>query len=312
MALDIPAKLQWEANYGYCGELSFISAGLYFGQYLSQYDARALATPGVSQSKSSSQLLLDANEDTAATAMKLSYQIWPKNGDPNAFLLWAKNHMLANHVVIFGLSENYNVFPGDSPGGNYDHIVPFTGFSSSGPITSQTVSSSDVVTFNDLGDDVQTGVNPASAAIIFKYMISNFILARAQVPAQQPYFLSNNEESGIAILGVADPNKETLPVQIKTNNDRELQEMVDGSSTRPAATSITLTITVFNLIPGIKYNLYKYTSFTNVPTTGFNAAAGNAASVTNINITSGSTYTTTATIMSNEMAIYRAVPASGP
>jgi hypothetical protein len=39
---NIPPRLQWEANFGYCGEVSLISAGLYYGQYLSQYDARAI------------------------------------------------------------------------------------------------------------------------------------------------------------------------------------------------------------------------------------------------------------------------------
>lgn len=39
---NIPPRHQWEANYGYCGEVSLISAGLYYGQYVSQYDARAI------------------------------------------------------------------------------------------------------------------------------------------------------------------------------------------------------------------------------------------------------------------------------
>jgi hypothetical protein len=27
----IPPRTQWKANWGYCGEVSFISAGLYYG-----------------------------------------------------------------------------------------------------------------------------------------------------------------------------------------------------------------------------------------------------------------------------------------
>ena len=37
MSLDMPPRLQWNTNYGYCGEVSLISAGLFFGQYCSQY-----------------------------------------------------------------------------------------------------------------------------------------------------------------------------------------------------------------------------------------------------------------------------------
>ena len=66
VSLALPPRLQWEATDGYCGELSFAIAGLYFGQYLSQYDARALATPGVAQASAASQLLLDDNEAAAA------------------------------------------------------------------------------------------------------------------------------------------------------------------------------------------------------------------------------------------------------
>ena len=42
---DIPPRLQWNSNDVYCGEVSMISAGLYYGQYLSQYDVRAIASP---------------------------------------------------------------------------------------------------------------------------------------------------------------------------------------------------------------------------------------------------------------------------
>lgn len=45
----LPPRLQWEHNGGYCGEVSMIVAGLYYGQYLSQYDVRAIASPGMPQ-----------------------------------------------------------------------------------------------------------------------------------------------------------------------------------------------------------------------------------------------------------------------
>jgi hypothetical protein len=41
--LNIPTRLQWEENDGYCGEVSLISGGLYFGQYGSQFDTRVMA-----------------------------------------------------------------------------------------------------------------------------------------------------------------------------------------------------------------------------------------------------------------------------
>ena len=68
---DIPPRLQWNHNSGYCGEVSLISAGLYYGQYISQYDTRAIATQGAPQNKD--QLLLGINDQYAATQMRLKF-----------------------------------------------------------------------------------------------------------------------------------------------------------------------------------------------------------------------------------------------
>ena len=72
VANPLPPRIQWNANYGYCGEASFISAGLFYGQYLSQYDARAIASNNARQNLSSSQLLLGVNDVAAAKAMHLA------------------------------------------------------------------------------------------------------------------------------------------------------------------------------------------------------------------------------------------------
>ena len=89
---DIPPRLQWNANFGYCGEVSLISAGLYFGQYVSQYDARAIASNGAPQYLSGSQLLLGVNDQTAAAAMHLNALAWDESegSGSQAFLAWVK------------------------------------------------------------------------------------------------------------------------------------------------------------------------------------------------------------------------------
>src|SRR5687768_3243717 len=67
----ITPRLQWNENDGYCGETSFISAGMHFGQYCSQFTARGIASPGVPQSDPASQLLLGVNDVSAARKMRL-------------------------------------------------------------------------------------------------------------------------------------------------------------------------------------------------------------------------------------------------
>ena len=96
-------------------------------------------------------------------------------------------------------------------------------------------------------------------------------------------------------------------MQLALSTVSEQPEMVDGSSARPAPKPVTLGITVSGLVPGEAYTLYKYTSFGAVPASGFQAHAANAASATPVTITAGSTFATTETIMSNEIAVYRAV-----
>jgi len=102
---NLPPRLQWGANKGYCGEVSFISAGMYYGQYVSQYDARALASPGVAQNMTSSQLLLGVNDAAAATKMHLNYSTWDNSGTSNTnnFLLWVKSKVAAGYPVVIGL-----------------------------------------------------------------------------------------------------------------------------------------------------------------------------------------------------------------
>ncbi|HVA34245.1 MAG TPA: hypothetical protein VNG31_08865, partial [Candidatus Baltobacteraceae bacterium] len=80
IANGITPRLQWMYNYGYCGETSLISAGLFYGQYLSQYDARHLAHPNIPQSQDASQLLLTLNAARVARRMHLQTVEW-NSGD---------------------------------------------------------------------------------------------------------------------------------------------------------------------------------------------------------------------------------------
>ena len=111
--LPIGPRFQWEENNGYCGETSLISAGLYYGQYGSQYDARAYASDGADQSRPTSQLLLGVNEDEAATAMHLEVTRW--HGDtPEDFLAWVKQNFLLGYPVIIGVFNNENRLYGET------------------------------------------------------------------------------------------------------------------------------------------------------------------------------------------------------
>ncbi len=316
----MPPRIQWNANFGYCGEVSIISAGLHFGQYMSQYDARAVASGDAPQYLSDSQLLLGVNDVAAAKAMHLTAIPFraTENDGSKSFLTWVKGNVMAGYPVAIGVFANESLIDGstDSDAGSaeYDHIVGVTGISSKHPFVAPAVYyDDDVITFNDNG--LWTATSDSQPQNSFSFEFGTFGKTRRQANAETGpvYSLSNESDNyAIANTGVVDPNHETVPVRLTTSVNAESPAMVDGSGDRPAPAPVTLTITVSSLNPGTDYNLYRYSSMATVPDGDFNASAARAAQKWTITIPSGSTHTMTQNIMSDETAVYRAVPATAP
>ena len=314
----LPSRIQWNANFGYCGEVSFISAGLYYGQYISQYDARAIASKNTRQSLESSQLLLGVNDVATAKAMHLNATAFntAKNPNSTAFLTWVKSNVNAGYPVVIGVFMNQSRFYGttnlNAGDSEYDHIVAVTGITSTRPLTGPaTYYADDTLTFNDNGLWTGTNGQPQNT---FSYPFGTFPTTRQKANAKTGpvYSLKSGADYGIAITGIIDLSRETVPVRLRTSTNIETPGIVNGSNTRPAAMTITLTITISNLKPGISYNLYRYNTMANVPESNINAKAAKAAQRWTITIPTGSTYTMTQTINSNEIAVYRAVPVGAP
>ena len=242
-------------------------------------------------------------------AMKLRYEIWPKTGTVTDFLLWTKNHLLKGHPVIWGVYANtklFNITP--AQGENYDHIVPVIKFKSNHDIMENRVYPDDEITFSDNGDYAQS---VRSGPMHWSYPISKLIFSRAEQP-NQPYYLNDGENSAVAITGIEDENSETLRVHVQPGQRHEYGEIDDGKDERPEAKPVRLEITVSGLTPGIYYKLYKYDNLASVPVSNFNAQRRKATKAFDIMISSGSTNTIRETIMSDEMALYRAVEADAP
>ena len=104
----------------------------------------------------------------------------------------------------------------------------------------------------------------------------------------------------------------TAPPSLATSVNAESTGIVNNSTTRPAFKPVTLTVTVSGLTPGVTYNLYRYSSMAAVPDSNINANAAKAVQKRAITITSGSTFTMTQTIKSNQIVVYRAVPFGAP
>jgi hypothetical protein len=289
------------ANFGYCGETSFISAGLYYGQYASQYDVRSIASNGVPQYRAKSQLLLGVNDRYAARRMHLVAIEWNGAGKtPQAFLHWIASNVALHRPVVIGLYTNeYRFYGKTNPQAGdpaYDHIVPVVG------------ADAHSVAFSD------NGLWGPPRPYVFGYRDDAFARTRAQAngAAAPVYSLPDGvRDYGVAITGVADPHHETMPVRLSTSVNYERPAMVDGSGARPKPMPLTLTVAVSGLRAGVRYDLYRYDRFADVPEERFNANAGRASKHWSIRA-SGSSFVVRERILSDRIAVYRAVPSSGP
>ena len=332
----IPARTQWNENSGYCGETSMLSAGLYYGQYVSQYTARSLGdavlNPPLDQI--TGELLIGTyghygpnhpnNSITgAATAMHLNYQEYNqkfnRSGNskrPSAdFFAWIKQNVVAKYPVIIGVYENSSVFGQSPPDPEYDHIVPVFGISST-TLTSGVYSDSDVIYLHDNGLFTGSGYSPAGC---YQYQVGPFQKSRkaADRASAGVYSVSDNSNQGgnygITITGVMAENINLLPISIQTTPTFESPEIEHHSNTQPAPEIMKLAITVSDLLPKTDYVLMEYNSFTALPNNApfpneddFSKSVGTPANSCIINLSSGNSFVRNETILSNQIVIYRA------
>lgn len=318
----VASRLQWESNFGYCGEVCYIAAGLYYGQYCSQYTARSLASPGVPQNQSGSQLLLgQPNAATAATAMKLRISAFDtaSQTSTNEFLVWLKAQINAGYPVAMTLFENQYLFYGDTDpdagDDTYDHIATAYAVGSYNSLGDPSYFADDRFYITDLGL-----YTPGGAPIyFFDYAFGQCQLSRAQANSKRspPYSLNSNYQVasdggnyGTAFLGIVDTDSNTIPVRITTNFNYERPTIVDGSDAQPAPMALTLTVTVTIADQSKAYNVYYYTDFGSIPTANFNSSGTPVALV--IPPGYGPTYTFTKDIQSNQIAAYRVVATTAP
>lgn len=312
-------RLQWNANFGYCGETSFISAGMLHGQYTSQWTARALAKPrGVPQTKARSQLLLGTGTEVrAAQAMRLQIARFPESGRQatvGEFLAWVKQRFIARDAVIIGVLNNTTMLGEPGPGDpDYDHIVPVFGIGSSSPLRpgAGDVAPTDTITISDNGL-VNIGPN---YPFLFTYSFGSFPRTRAQAnaPGGPMYSLRNRPPNyGTAVSGVVDPQGVTLPVRLTSDARGEgvQNEPVMRRPPRPFAITLTARVTITD--PTQAYRVYLYDDFGDVPTRDFNAHADRAVASWTIPAGSGDSWEVAIRALSSDTRVFRAVPVSAP
>ena len=313
--LGIAPRLQWNSNYGYCGETSFISAGMYFGQYTSQWTARNAASPGVPQTEEESQLLLGVNDVDAAEAMRLQAVEFDSESQQSTrqYLTWVKSMVVRGFPVIIGVFLNMDDDSSDGQS-EYDHIVPVLGVGSQAPLlaANRTYRATDVISFSD---NALLDGNTSPNAAVFRYRFGPFQKSRSQAndPDGETYALRNRPMNyATAVTGVMDPDRVTIPIRLTSNANGEGMQEEELLVAAPAPRPIDLTATVTIPDPSVGYTVYLYDDFTKVPIRNFNSSASNAISSWSIAPGSGRSWSKTISIMSDQTRVFRAVPSSAP
>jgi hypothetical protein len=167
---------QWENNYGYCGEVSMIEAGLNNGQWISQFNARLICGTGLSQSgptgacsahggqtNYNAQLLIESpgtgvsgpntyadaamclsNSRLAATTYDYSAQASGMAGYEQ-YMSWVKQQVIAGNQVTMAILLN------GGSSSQYDHEVAVIKIGTNHSPTDPTYYADDVVYFDDHG-----------------------------------------------------------------------------------------------------------------------------------------------------------------
>jgi hypothetical protein len=116
----------------------------------------------------------------------------------------------------------------------------------------------------------------------------------------------------IAVTGVMDPDRVTVPVRLTSNANGEGMQEEERLVAPPAPRPIDLTATVTIPDPSVGYTVYLYDDFAKVPIRGFNASAANAIQSWSIAPGSGRSWSKTISIMSDQTRVFRAVPSYAP
>jgi hypothetical protein len=293
---------QWDVNGGYCGETSFIAAGMTFGQYTSQFTARGLAAPGIPQAQVASQLLLGVNDQAAARAMHLTVSQYSDAGGTRGrlraarLIAWMRDRMAKGARVILG------VYMKGSRDAEYDHIVPAVDIVAAGVGNGEQSRLGDRLSFSDNDGHVLTGV--------FRDLLHD--RRGANAASAPPYSIPRDVKNyAVAVEGVADREGVTIPVMLQASRRSE-PAMVDGALLPPAPKPLVIRATVFIPNQNQSYKLYRYDNFSKVPEASFNAAASRAVQSWVIPAHSGAAVFFDVNVLTSDTVVFRAVPSTAP
>jgi len=273
--LNVPPRIQWPNNDGYCGENSIQMCGLYYGNYISEVTCRNVA---------GGELLIYVNDTIALAAFSLNYIEWNPNGSSPqymSYLDWVKQYLNKKQPVIITVYVSGMTDP------DYDHIIPAIGFKAT---SVNTYLATDSLTYN-------TNFDLVSFTRVFSTLYGTRSVANNSAPF--PYYIPQDVDYGVVVTGNKDPNHLTKPVHIVLDSTDEPNVTLGA-----APCVLTATLTCDSLTPGQSYALLRYNDYLTVPSMTFTPSGANSAVYFTATAT---THTLTDTFMSDTAVFYRCV-----
>lgn len=236
----------------------------------------------------------------AATNLKLNLVSFPTAdaSQGKQLELWIRNQLWAQRPVI---STLYVADCKPNCDSEYDHIVPFFGYSS-GTNASVWTGTDQLSLYNLFG----TTPNTRSFTSFLGDAVESGTNSACKMDTLGGGCISVNAGYAVAVTGIKDAQSASLPVRLAVDRNDE-PNVSQGAS--PA--QLTGSVTVFGLVKGKKYRLLRYDSVTKVPVSGGPSVFANAAADTKLDfIANGTTWTYVdpRKITSNGVAYYRCVP----
>lgn len=238
--LDIPGRLQWDNNNGYCGENALLAIGLYYGNYTSEGVVRTIA---------GGELLIAVNDAATFNALSYTYEEWDYNQTTpqyQNYLVWVKQHLYNKQPVII------TVFIKGLNDPDYDHIIPAIGFNAANV---NNYNGADQLIYNSNYDSISF-TRTFSSVYDTRSMNNN--------GAVYDYCIPKNVNYGTAITGVKDIQHVLKPVHLKIDSWDEPN--ISLSETPKLLHAI---VKIDSLTNGQSYALMKYVNYQNVPASNF-------------------------------------------
>lgn len=237
-----PARLQYEDNNGYCGEVTLQTLMIPFGVWLPQRWTRQVG---------GGELLPGLNYAATMDALRIRYNTFTGSGGYRSFAAWAKKQLMQSRAGVVAVT-----FLRGERDRDYDHNVPIVSIDTSSSPTTYVYNARDVFTvYNDFS------TSP------IKRTASSFSCARTNKKdgLAKAGCVPSDTSWGHAILG---PTYAGIGPRVSLSVPSPASEPAIGTAT----TTFQGTVTAFGLQPGGKYKLYRVTRLERVPASASDAA----------------------------------------